>query len=120
MDDPMPSLKIGTKPTWPSSTTLTPRAAADKMNDSQPLGEPVDNSSPYEQRAEKLNAELRAAREKQRERDATKQKKVRALKNNVGKRSRRRRAKREKALLDAAVRATNHGGWRPNSGRKPD
>src|SRR5262245_7214004 len=93
--------------------TLTARWAAGAMTDKE------QSSQPGPELAKKQEA-MRLRMQKERKRQDAKQEQHSKLARKESVRQRRKRRKRESAMLDAIVKSTNHGGWRPNSGRKPD
>jgi len=68
----------------------------------------------------KKQAAMRQELDQRREQQKAKREKYRKLANKESERQRNRRKKKESAMLDAIVKHTNHGGWRPGAGRKPN
>jgi len=90
------------------------RGAAGAMNDSKErTGEP---SAELRAKQEAMREEL----EQRRERQKANREKYRKLAGKESARQRSRRKKKERAMLDAIVKQTNRGGWRPGAGRKPN
>jgi len=87
-----------------------------KANDSK---EQSSKPAPAPELTEK-QACLREKLDRQREREAATREKHQKLAENESSRRRRKRRKKETEMLDAAVRQSNHGGFRVGSGRKPD
>ena len=89
-------------------------AVVGAMDDSR--GQTSEPSAELRAKQEAMREEL----ELRREREKAKGEKYRKLAAKESTRKRAKRRKKESAMLDALVKSTNHGGWRPGSGRKPN